>query len=134
LVGNGISGSIAGDSPQGAISEIGMILMRAILSSWSTFASRRPLVSTGIESGPPTVAIGTIGTPVLIASRMKPLRPARTASSRFIHGRSESRSPPGHSATSWPSASAVDIESGAAGITPMRRKYAPTPGAAINAS
>src|SRR5215208_220416 len=95
FVGSGISGSIAGDRPHGALSEIGMILMRATLSSWRALASRLPLVSTGIESGPPTVAIGTIGTPVLIASLMKPVRPARIALSRLTHGRSESTSPPG---------------------------------------
>jgi hypothetical protein len=134
LVGSGISGSIAGDSPHGAFSAIGMILMRAILSSWSTLARRRPLVSTGIESGPPTVAIGTIGTPVRMARRMKPLRPARIASSRLTHGRRESTSPPGQRATSWPAASADVIESAAAGITPILRKYLPTSGAAMRAS
>jgi hypothetical protein len=56
---------------------------------------RQPLARTGIESGPPTVEIGTIGTPQRIASRMKPIRPARIALSRLTHGRSESRSPPG---------------------------------------
>ena len=58
------------------------------------------MASTGIESGPPTVAIGTIGTPLLIAIRTNPFRPASTASSRLTQGRSESTSPPGHSATS----------------------------------
>ena len=89
------------DPPRRLIA-IGNIFSRATLSSCSAFASRRPRASTGIESGPPTVAIGTIGTPARIAIRMKPLRPASTASSRSVHGRSESISPPGHSATSWP--------------------------------
>ena len=40
---------------------------------------RRPVASTGIESGPPTVAIGTIGTPLRIASLMNPMRSASTA-------------------------------------------------------
>ena len=79
-------------------------------------------MSTGIASAPPTVAIGTIGTPARIAIFTKPVRPARVASSRSFHGRSESTSPPGHSATSRPSASAVAMESGAAGRTPIARK------------
>ena len=115
FVGSGTSGSIAGAMPQGALSAIGNIFRRATLSSCSARARRRPLTSTGIESGPPTVAIGTIGTPALIAIRTKPLRPARIASSRRVQVRSESISPPGHSATSWPAASAAEIESGAAG-------------------
>ena len=122
LVGKGISGSSAGDRPQGAWIATGNIFRRATLSSRNRLAIRRPVAMTGIASGPPTVAIGTTGTPLLIASRMKPVRPARTASSRCVHGRSESRSPPGHSATSWPAASAAAMLSGAAGTTPMRRK------------
>jgi hypothetical protein len=122
FVGSGSSGSMAGPMPHGALIAIGNILRRATLSSWRARARRRPLSSTGIESGPPTVAIGTIGTPALIAIRTKPLRPARTASSRRDQVRSESISPPGHSATSWPAARAEAIESGAAGSTPMRRK------------
>ncbi len=134
LVGSGSSGSSAGETPHGAWSAIGNIFSRATLSSWSTLARRRPLASTGIESGPPIVAIGTIGTALRIASLMNPLRPARTASSRLVHGRSESRSPPGQRITSWPSASAAEMLSGAAGSTPMRRKYHPKPGIAISAS
>src|SRR3954470_191277 len=122
LVGSGSSGSIAGEIPHGAWIEIGNIFSRATLSSCSALASRRPRASTGIESGPPTVAIGTIGTPARIAIRMKPLRPASTAWSRSVHGRSESISPPGHSATSCPASSAEAIESGAAGSTPILRK------------
>jgi hypothetical protein len=37
---------------------------------------------TGIESGPPTVEIGTIGTQLRMASFTNPIRPASTASSR----------------------------------------------------
>ena len=85
-------------------------------------ASPLPLASTGIESGPPTVAIGTIGTCAWIAIRMKPVRPASTALSRSLQGRRESISPPGHTATSRPAASAPAIESGAAGSTPILRK------------
>jgi hypothetical protein len=43
---------------------------------------------------------------------MKPIRPARIAVSRWTHGRSASRSPPGHSATSRPAASAAVMLSG----------------------
>ena len=120
--------------PHGAWRAIGNVFSRAILSSCSIWANRLPVASTGIESGPPTVAIGTIGTRLRIASLMKPLRPARIASSRLVHGRSESISPPGHSATSCPAASAAVMLSGAAGNTPIRRKYEPKPGVAISAS
>ena len=101
---------------------IGNIFSRSVLSRRSALAIPRPLNSTGIESGPPTVATGTIGTCALIAMRTKPLRPARTALSRWLHGRSESTSPPGHRATSRPAASAPAMLSGAAGRTPMLRK------------
>ena len=79
-----------------------------------------PRISTGIASAPPTVAIGTIGTPARIAIFTNPLRPARLARSRSLHGRSESTSPPGHSATSRPSASAVEMASGRGGQDPHR--------------
>ena len=134
FVGSGISGSAAGAMPQGALMAIGNIFSRAIRSSCIALASRRPRASTGIESGPPMVAIGTIGTPVEMAIRTNPLRPASTALSRSVHGRSESTSPPGHSATSRPAASAVEIESDAAGSTPILRNMSPIPGAAISAS
>ncbi len=92
------------------------------------------MARTGIESGPPTVEIGTIGTQLRMASLTNPIRPASTAWSRWDHGRSESRSPPGQSATSRPSARAEAMLSGAAGSTPMRRKYEPNTGMAISAS
>jgi hypothetical protein len=66
--------------------------------------------------------------------RTNPLRPARIAWSRLVHGRSESTSPPGHSATSRPAASAPAMLSGAAGRTPMLRKKLPITGAAISMS
>ena len=122
FVGSGISGSIAGLIPHGAWSATGKTLRFATLSSCSALATRRPPSRTGIESGPPTVEIGTIGTPERIAILMNPVRPARTASSRWVHLRSESRSPPGHSATSRPAASAAEMLSGAAGRTPIARK------------
>lgn len=75
-----------------------------------------------MASAPPTVAMGTMGTPARIAILTNPVRPARLARSRSVHGRSESTSPPGHSATSRPSANAVAIASGAAGRTPIERK------------
>ena len=89
---------------------------------------------TGIASGPPTVAIGTIGTPVLIAIFTKPVRPASSAVSRRNQWRSESISPPGQSATSRPAARALVMLSGAAGSTPIFRKYQPISGVAIKAS
>ena len=89
---------------------------------WRHFGPERPLHGTAHDALMAAPAIGRIGTPVLIASLMKPLRPASTASSRLTHGRSESTSPPGHSATSRPAASAPAIESGAAGRTPILRK------------
>ena len=108
--------------PHGNWTAIGNIFSRATRSSASSLARRLPVASTGIESGPPTVEIGTIGTPVRIASLTNPVRPASSASSRLVQARSASRSPPGHSATSRPAASAEEMLSGAAGSTPIFRK------------
>ena len=63
-----------------------------------------------------------------------PVRPARMALSRSVQWRSESTSPPGHRATSWPAASAAAMLSGAAGSTPIFRKKVPMTGAAIRTS
>ena len=134
LAGNGICGSAAGAMIHGSEMAMGKTFRRANLSSPSAFASLSPRMSTGMASAPPTVATGTMGTPIRIASLTKPVRPPSVASSRLLHGRSESTSPPGHTITSRPSANAVDIESGAAGNTPMDRKTLPINGNAISAS
>ena len=134
LAGRGSCGNAAGAIPQGSEMARGKTLSRNSRSSRKARESRSPRISTGMASAPPTVAIGTIGTPARIAIFTKPFRPARFAWSRSLHGRSESTSPPGHSATSCPSASAAAMASGAAGNTPIERKYRPNPGMAISAS
>ena len=107
--------------PHGAWMAIGNIFRRATLSSLSTFASRRPVASTGIESGPPTVEIGTIGTPLRIASLMKPVRPAEDRLVALGPRPQRVALAPGHSATSWPAASAAAMLSG------RRRQHAHAP-------
>jgi hypothetical protein len=134
FAGSGNCGTAAGAIPQGSEMASGNTMSRSNRSSRKARESLSPRISTGMASAPPTVAIGTIGTPARIAIFTNPFRPARFAWSRSVHGRSESTSPPGHSATSRPSASAVAMASGAAGNTPIDRKYRPNPGMAINAS
>lgn len=81
-----------------------------------------PAMIGAVAPRTPTVATGTIGTPDRIAWRTKPFRPARTALSRLRQLRIASCSPPGHTTTSWPAASALVTPSRDAGITPTARK------------
>ena len=79
LAGSGSCGSAAGAIPHGNETANGNTLSRSSRSSRKARDSRSPRISTGIASAPPTVAIGTIGTPARIAIFTKPFRPARLA-------------------------------------------------------
>ena len=107
--------------PHGTCSAIGNIFSRAILSSRSSFASppagrqHRHRVGAADRRDRDDRDAAADG------HRMDPCD-LRAASSRCVHLRSESTSPPGHRATSCPASSAASIVSGLAGITPIVRK------------
>ena len=117
LVGSGISGSIAGLRPPRRLQRDREQLQPRDLVELHRLRQPRPGPAPA-SSGPADGGDRDDRHLVGIAIRTKPLRPASTALSRSVQGRSESTSPPGHTATSRPAASAVEIESGARAARP----------------
>ncbi len=134
LAGSGSCGRAAGAIPHGSEIASGNTLSRSSWSSCNNCDRRSPRISTGMASAPPTVAIGTIGTPARIAIFTKPLRPARLARSRSAHGRSESTSPPAITRRRGPRPAPSRSRPARPAAPPSTRKYRPIPGMAISAS